>query len=135
MRETLPVLALAMLIATIGGTGCVGKDEPAMIVATRESDGRLITLKKGDKLQVRLEENATTGYSWTVLNQNQSVCRQLSDKFVAPTSALVGAPGVRVVTFEAIVPGDGVLLFNYLRPWEKDRRPAAKMVLPIRVSP
>lgn len=135
MRVTVPILALTMLITLIGGIGCVGKDKPIVIVATRETDGQLITLRKGDKLQVRLEENATTGYSWTVLNQNPLVCRQLSDEFMGPNSTLVGAPGIRVMTFEAIAPGDGVLLFNYLRPWEKDRQPAAKVTLPIRVSP
>jgi predicted secreted protein len=100
-------------------------------------DGREVVLHSGEMLEVRLSENASTGYRWAMpveLNANwATTLREVEDKFEAkdPTP---GKPGTRVLHFEAIQPGKAELVLEYRRSWE-GAKPARSFRLRLRVEP
>lgn len=129
---------MAVTMAMLGwiADGCAWRSEPppALITLVKPADGKSVTLKKGDQLAVELVENATTGYTWKLANGNTAVCQLKDDKFIPPDYTLAGAPGRRIMTFEAVAAGTDTLTFVYIRPWEKDQPPGQKLNVSVQVK-
>lgn len=85
-----------------------------MILNERDRD-RTVEVPRGGVLDVRLQENPTTGYSWTVEAANG--LEQVGDSFEAGSAAL-GAAGVHVLRFRAARPGSLELRLKHWREWE-----------------
>ena len=80
----------------------------------------------GNTACLRLESNATTGYTWTasILDEGQQVVRVASDEYIEEESAgAVGVGGTQVFLIEGIQPGMAMISFSYSRPWEADVAP------------
>ncbi|HAB19098.1 MAG TPA: protease inhibitor I42 family protein [Verrucomicrobiota bacterium] len=117
---TFVTVASAML-----GAGC--QSPPQTRTITAADSGSTIQLKTGDLLEVKLESNATTGYTWQTIDVNSWVLARLTRPEYQPTGAtgpdgtpLMGAGGTLTLTFRAVGPGTSPLKFGYLRPWEVD---------------
>ena len=92
-------------------------------VVTKEDDGRLVTLDRGDLLVVRLEGNPSSGYEWELVDPlDQGVLEQVGEReFVSEgNDDIVGAPGTFVFRFRAVASGTIPLQFVYERPWEEE---------------
>ena len=88
-----------------------------------------VTVKVGEKFEVTMEENPSTGYVWLLLDQElefhglKGVVR-LSDSRYEPAKTnedapiLVGAPGKRTMELEALSQGNGTVHLILGRPWE-----------------
>jgi predicted secreted protein len=78
---------------------------------------------------IKLEANATTGYTWVYAMTPEGVVREVSNEYIPdnnPTN-MSGVGGKHVFTFEAISAGEAELVFSYIRPSEQDV-PAEKTV-------
>lgn len=98
---------------------------PAVTVVTEQTGGQ-VSLKPGAVLEVRLQANHTTGYSWIVAPvANPVLMRHGTAKYEEHNSAgKTGVGGVEVWRFKAIKAGRQGLQFEYRRPWEKNVPPA-----------
>ena len=90
---------------------------PRFHVYTIEDNGKLVNESRGEQFNVRLAENPTTGYSW-----NFSVSgglRVVKDEFIpsAQEGQVVGAGGVRSVSFGTVTAGGQTVHGEYRRPW------------------
>jgi predicted secreted protein len=66
-----------------------------------------------------LEENPTTGYTWSVSVDNPLVIGLNSDKFYASGDKnVVGAGGVHQYVFKAAGPGDAIITFDLGQQWD-----------------
>jgi inhibitor of cysteine peptidase len=110
------LVLLAASLAACAGKGDTDKDEAT--VFTEADSGRTFTAAVGDVLEIRVVENPSTGYKWT-LTPSAGLERR-ADDFVAPSTSpqMVGAPGTRVVTFAATASGRPQVIGVYARPWE-----------------
>lgn len=86
-----------------------------------------VQLRPGERFEVVLASNATTGYQW-----------QLADSALGGVVALVGSdyradpapPGIAGAggkehwTFRGVKPGEVGVRMVYVRPWEKGKEPA-----------
>jgi C1A family cysteine protease/predicted secreted protein len=86
---------------------------------SEQDDGRRIELVGNQVLELDLEGNLTTGYSWEVAETDERVLREVGAIEFEPHSALLGAPGRMTRRFEAVGPGETDLVLVYRRPWEK----------------
>src|SRR5277367_2466895 len=87
----------------------------------------LIRVLAGKQFSITLNANHTTGYSWQLAKPlDSATLTQISDDYHAATSDAVGAPGEEVWTFESVAAGTVELNFEYVRPFEKDAKPAKK---------
>ena len=97
-------------------------------------DGKEVDVLVGRSLRVTLESNPTTGFQWELTeSSDQTVLKQTDHEFKAPETALVGAGGHEVWTFEALKKGESTISMEYSRPWESVE-PAETFVLTIVVK-
>jgi predicted secreted protein len=82
---------------------------------TEQDHGRTIQVKMGSVVTLRLKENPTTGYRWTVATAPE--LEQIGDRFELGGSA-IGAAGVRVFEFRATRVGEHELRLKNWREWE-----------------
>ena len=85
-------------------------------------------LAKGQTLNVTLEANPSTGYSWEVAGLNNNILRQIGEPEYRQISnftgePMAGVPEMQIFQFEIINTGRTTLKFVYRRPWEKDVAP------------
>jgi inhibitor of cysteine peptidase len=75
------------------------------------------TVRVGDDVVLRLPENPTTGYRWTLSTSADDALSLESDTYV-PGEAKPGTPGVRVFRLRATAPGTVELRLHRRRRWE-----------------
>lgn len=101
---------------------------PTMIPVREFTDSSTpIDVTAGEEFSIVLDSNPTTGYSWRLAGKpDESIVQLVRAKFQPPETQLKGGGGTRLYTFRAAVPGETTISLEYVRPWEKKRRPARK---------
>jgi inhibitor of cysteine peptidase len=90
---------------------------------TEKDSGSQIELIVGQDLQVSLEGNPTTGYTWEVGEAGTGVIAQVGEMEYQSDSSAVGAGGLMTFRFHAAEAGQTKLRLVYHRPFEKDTPP------------
>jgi copper homeostasis protein (lipoprotein) len=87
-----------------------------------EQTGGDTSLKIGGVLEVRLESNHTTGYSWVQTPAANPILTRLGAAAYEekPAGGKTGVGGMEIWKFKAVQAGKQSLRFEYRRPWEKD---------------
>ena len=123
-RSILAGLFLFTLFISLGGqtelggmAGAVMANEPDVIL-TKQDNGKEITLKVGQVIQVQLEGIGGTGYWWYVENLDPRYWELLSEKTRAASDGRMGGPVLGLWTFRAKEPGTAEIALNYYRTWE-----------------
>ena len=107
-------IAAAVAITALAACG----DDGGSTVVLDEADSLSeVSLDVGDQLEVSLESNPTTGYSWE-LGPLPDGLQLASSDFEEPGGSLVGAAGTQVFVFDMVGPGDGILRFEYVRVFD-----------------
>ena len=134
-------LALAMILLA----GCAAKgDAPDAVragvqengvwVLTRADNNRTAELRVGERLDVRLPENPTTGFSWAVDENDRRLLTLEGTAYAPPNEAgFIGARGQRTFSFTARQPGDVALKLKYWRIWEGDGSVAERFAVTLRI--
>jgi len=126
--KTIIVLFCAVcVISLVNGCSCFCS-QPACKCSkiVNENNGeKPIKLIKSQIVCIRLNENRTTGYSWQYSCSNDKICIIEKDIFIPPTAqGVVGAPGLREFIVKAKSTGTAKITLKYIRPWEKEPKPA-----------
>ena len=125
---------VAFLVAAHGVVaGQVGAGGATVVTEQTHGD---VSLKVGAVLEVRLEANHTTGYSWVfapavnpvLMRQGRTVYQEHA------AGSTVGAGGVEVWRFKAMKAGRQGLQFEYRKPWEKGAPPAKIVTFSVTVE-
>lgn len=119
----------AILGATFGAAalcaaGTRAGATPSARRLTEADAGRAVDLAVGDRLEIALPGNPTTGFQWEIGALDHAVVRPLGQPHFAPSSTAIGAGGVVTLRFEAVAPGTATVRLDYRRPFEKDVPPA-----------
>ena len=138
MRRWSPVLRCAAVAALfVAAHGAVAKQAGAggATVVTEQTHGD-VNLKVGAVLEVRLEANHTTGYTWVFAPAvNPILMRQGAARYEEHASGgKAGVGGVEVWRFKAVKAGRQGLQFEYRRPWEKGSPPAKVVTFTVTVD-
>ncbi|MEW6182130.1 MAG: stalk domain-containing protein [Bacillota bacterium] len=89
----------------------------AAVSLTEADDGGSVELKEGDFLEVALDGNPTTGYTWMAA-VDAAVLRQVCEPMFQPETGLIGSGGTITLRFRADAAGVTEMELVYLRPWE-----------------
>ena len=105
-----------------------------MVFISQDDNGRVFTLDRGDALEISLPATSGTGYTWQAAPTAGAFVRQVGEPAFALDSAMPGAAGHQIFHFGIEASGTGTLEIRYLRPWEKDSKPAKvfKIILIVR---
>jgi inhibitor of cysteine peptidase len=124
MEKKLLVLFVALQAALFGRE-----------VVVKESDnGTTIELEVNNTLQVELQGNPTTGFTWEDQSPSTEILHETAHTYV-PSSNLVGAGGTYRFTFKAISVGITQISFIYYRVWEGDVPPEKRFVITVITRP
>ena len=113
------------------------QDEVTVTVTAPMSASQPIPVVVGVKgrFSVTLAANHTTGYSWRLAKPlDATILKNTSSIYNEPKSDLVGAPGTEVWTFEPVGKGATTMVMEYVRPWEKDAKPAKTQTFQVTVK-
>jgi inhibitor of cysteine peptidase len=91
-----------------------------MVIVVAEidmSEGTKARASVGDTVVVRLPENATTGYLWSMVELGEGL--DLDEEHSEPSSdAAPGAGGEHLFIFRAVAPGQWQVRLRLARAWE-----------------
>ncbi len=96
-------------------------------------------VQTGDRFEVVLKSNPTTGYKWQITwPPYESVVKLVGSTYRAQPQnpnrpPIAGAGGEEVWTFEAVNPGNVAIGLSYSRPWES-RQPAQRHTVAVTVE-
>jgi len=112
-RAFLTVAIAAVLV----GTSACGSGAAQL---TESDSGDEVTIGVGKELQVELESNPSTGYSWLVSELDSEILSQEGEPSFEPADdeETVGAPGREIFHFKGASAGETTLRMEYVRPWE-----------------
>jgi inhibitor of cysteine peptidase len=95
---------------------------------------RRIVLDLGDRLEVSLESNPTTGFQWQVAALDMGVLDWTEGPSYVPSAPeRIGSGGTSRFVFLATRKGRVTLRLVYRRSWEEGVRPNKTMVLKVKV--
>ena len=119
--QVLLILSVNLLFACSTSTASSVKNSTVSL--TEADDKRSIELRQGDKLEIKLPANPTTGYQWELKAVNTDILHPSGEPEFAPSSNAVGSGGTVTLRFEAIGPGQTKLELIHRRPFEKNVPP------------
>jgi inhibitor of cysteine peptidase len=95
----------------------------------------LLEVACGDAVEVRLTENATTGFRWRIKAAGSPALDLEDDRTVPGAKNRPGAGGARRLRFRAASAGSATIELAYGRRVPANAEPAKTFVLRIRVRP
>jgi inhibitor of cysteine peptidase len=119
------VLVLIIIGTALASAGC-GSQATASggpVKLTEANNGKAVTVKVGDDIQVILAGNPTTGYTWngSLSDADKAVLQQQGEPVYAQGNtdpSIVGSGGTMTFTYKAAAAGQVTLNLGYARPWE-----------------
>jgi inhibitor of cysteine peptidase len=121
-----------LAVLAVGLLGACGAGETGDTLTER---GTNFALGVGDSFTIRLESNASTGYTWALKTDlPASTVTLVSTTYVEPDSGLVGAPGVQEFVFRATGPGTASIDLWYVRLFDDPLQPADEASFAVTVS-
>ena len=93
------------------------------------SEDKVNTLKKNQQFSISLEQNASTGYSWSYTT-NKKALPLASEEVQQPD----GAPYDKAWTFRADKAGTYKIIFTNSRAWEKEDKDAKTVTYTVKVT-
>ncbi len=94
---------------------------------------KTIEIAADDTVEIRLPENATAGYRWTLQAIDKFICEVIAEERHGPDKVIPGAPGTHVWRLKATHAGDCGIEIAYRRSWQADVPPARTFKLKLRV--
>jgi len=112
-------------------------EEQKPLAVTSADNGKTLTAKAGQELVVSLKGNPTTGYTWILAGIDGAAVvldgkiEYQEDPHPEPR---VGVPGMFRAKFKALQSGKATVKLAYLRPWEKNQKPAELFEITVSVE-
>ena len=105
-------------------------------VFTQEDNGKTVIVNPGSTIEVNLEGNPTTGYSWSANGDGLTVVGDPNGTYVMDEAApgMVGVGGTYTFTYKAETDGTYMITAGYARPWETDVEPTEEFSLTVIVN-
>ena len=126
-------LSLAVLLVGLSLlTGC--QTEASKVLNLTIADhGRAVSVKKGEPIQIVLEGNPTTGFTWLVDDLDTKVVAVAGTPTYAPSNDAVVRGGTFTFNFIPLTRGQTNMRIIYIRPDERGRDPEKTFAIMITV--
>jgi inhibitor of cysteine peptidase len=103
-----------------------------MLELDESADGHELVLQTDQRFAIRLGENPTTGYSWSLVAGGEPTC-VLIDHTFAPAAGPPGQGGSHRWQFRTAQTGRGAIELVLSRPWASGAAPLRRFALVVRV--
>ncbi len=110
-----------------------GSSTMSEVILSKVDNSKTITLRRGQMLILRLDENPTTGYRWSSPIMDEQVLQVKSDDLNLPSNTAIGGGGQRIFTFQANNLGQVKLQLKNWREWTGEQSIVDKFEVTIQV--
>ncbi|HZK49025.1 MAG TPA: protease inhibitor I42 family protein [Thermoleophilia bacterium] len=134
-KVTPVLMMLAVATAAMGLAACGSDSKP--LTLTKDAGGGSAEIKVGQLVEVSLDGNPTTGYSWEVKQSGEPVLRPQGEPAYVQAETdgtVVGGGGTYTFTFVGSEAGTATLELIYHRSWETDVAPLETFTLEVTVK-
>jgi inhibitor of cysteine peptidase len=132
LRRACALAAMGLLLAIIL-SGC-SAESAAPIQLTAKDDGSTQIVAVGREIEITLESNPTTGYTWNLDGPLPAQLEQVGAAEYTSESTALGGGGSEVWTFKAVSAGEGELSLKYARSFEPTASPAETFQITVLVQ-
>lgn len=138
LKRCLTWLALAILLEACQTS--VGNVRDGVVELVAADHDRLVDVKVGQLVTIRLDANRTTGYTWLLPKGAvaQGVVQPLrpESRYDRKIDGIysMGVGAIEVWEFRAVRAGEGTLRLEYRRPFEQGIDPLRIVDFPLRVT-
>jgi predicted secreted protein len=129
------LLAAGAMALSLGGACTAESPAPGTVavIVTAADAGKSVQLALHQQLQIRLETQLGTGFSWQILGPIPAglafVTSTVKDESLTP-----GGAEMQTLIFRAEQAGSAMLKLGYIQPWDKQSAPARLFVLTVHVA-
>lgn len=130
------ILLSTLLLAAAPGTSALPTPAPAIMKMHMPSftAGQAVSVKVNQPFQIRAKVTSGTGYSWRPQGPLPPGIGLLG-VFQEPRGKMMpGGPGMENLVFRAVDPGKYKIVLEYVRPWERNVKPAKTQTFAITVQ-
>ena len=125
-EEKRVILLICLLGVFLPATFCGGDYNETgykgLMTITKGDNGKVITLREGERFRIELEELGSAGYNWYFDNLDEEQLELISKSTRAISDGEVGAPVMGVWLMKAKNKGSTEIKMDYYRIWEgKDK--------------
>jgi predicted secreted protein len=111
-------LAAMLLTAIIDGQAQHNIAAPQDLVLTAQDDNQVVSAIVGQRIQIQLAANPSTGFSWSFTVTNGDAVAASGDPSYVPNDpGVTGGGGINSFPFLALKTGAATLAFVYRQPW------------------
>ena len=126
-------LAFYTMIMTPFFSAC--SSDLVLTTVTEKENGQKVLVPLNSVLEVKLETQLGTGYSWKAVEFNAGLLEFLEDSVVKPSGEkLVGTKEHHLFRFKAKAKGTTALKMHYSRQWEKDVPPLKTYEIKVQIN-
>lgn len=116
------IIVIALIVISTLIAGCATK-APATVtspdIKQYSNPAQTIVVSVGEKFEIDLESNATTGYSWQGNEvYDEEMLQLVNSQYLPAQTDRVGAGGKQVYLFQALKAGNTKVNLTYKRSWE-----------------
>lgn len=95
----------------------------SIVKLTKAVEDRMVTIKAGSMMAIKLDANRSTGFSWVMSDSaaNADALAEVGRSYLMPSNigGQVGTPGIEIITMAVREPGEYTVTMTYKRAWEK----------------
>ena len=92
----------------------------ADIRINQELDKSKIEVTEGDIIELALDENPSTGFTWELAEEQNPYLQFLSADFELSGNDALGAPGKRIFRFRVLKKADGCIELENRQKWSNE---------------
>lgn len=127
-------LPLLLLPGCAGAKAAAPPDAPLTLTLLAEDSGKTLEVAAGDRVQLQLAENPSTGFQWALDLEDRRLALEASD-FAPEAGGRLGSWGLRTFRFRILEPGEARLRLKYWRQWEGERSVVNRFAITFQIRP
>ena len=118
LQEYLSILVIILpLVAEVAGNSTLGGNE---LILTKQDNGKEITVKPGDIIQIELKAHGSAGYMWEFDNLDNEYFElfKKETKVINQEKGFTGAPALEIWQLRTKKQGESEIKLHHYRVWE-----------------
>jgi predicted secreted protein len=125
-KTSLIIIGLVAIVAIAAGTVIgvnlmsekpIEKKTPSTIYCNVEDNTSTISIKKGDQVNLTLQDYGDGGYTWKIVTLNEQLLKKESEKLNWGSTGMLGDFGKDTWIFTALKTGSTTLKLECVRPF------------------
>jgi len=119
IADDAPRNGLVVSSITLSKVGTASTNQGGVTRLTAKDNGKTITVKAGQRIEISLAGNPTTGFTWNNVTRGHGM-KLLGEIAHKAGGRTLGAPGMSTATFQAMELGKNEISLEYRRVFEKN---------------